>query len=329
MVCAQVINESLKDILHKNPHVMLVGEDIEDPYGGAFKITKGLSSLYPAQVLSTPISEAALTGLCAGLSSEGYIPVLEIMFGDFTSLIFDQVLNHLSKFRGMYNFQISPHIVIRAPMGGGRGYGPTHSQCLEKFFLGVPGLDIISFSEFHNIPEIYEDAILRRNKPVFIAEYKNIYSSKYQELGEDVSLKKNADFTAFSFTKFQHDDTLILTYGGPTKMCLDIAKKALFEHEIYSSVVSFNNLKSFRVSLLENFIKDNMKILTVEESGVTHGWGAYMLSVLNQRGLLDRQSLKVKCVGSMDYPVPSCSKLENTVLVNGTKIMESLMELVQ
>ena len=83
---------------------------------------------------STPISEAAITGLSSGMSIQGHKPIVEIMFGDFLTLTFDQIVNNISKFHDMYNKGVRNPIIIRTPMGGRRGYGPTHSQSLEKFF---------------------------------------------------------------------------------------------------------------------------------------------------------------------------------------------------
>ena len=94
--------------------------------------------------LTTPISEAGIVGVATGLALRGLRPVVEIMFGDFMTLAADQVINHLAKFRYMYNDQVRVPVVIRTPMGGRRGYGPTHSQTLEKLFLGVPGLSVLA-----------------------------------------------------------------------------------------------------------------------------------------------------------------------------------------
>ena len=123
--------------------MILLGEDILDPYGGSFKVTRGLSTLFPDQVWTTPISEAGITGIAGGMALRGMRPVVEIMFGDFTTLIADQVSITsrnsvqciLSRFRA---------VVIRTPMGGPRLW-PNHSQSLEKFFRG-PGLTVITLS---------------------------------------------------------------------------------------------------------------------------------------------------------------------------------------
>ncbi|MFH1634007.1 MAG: hypothetical protein ABIG63_08335, partial [Chloroflexota bacterium] len=138
------LNTALHFALASDERVIILGEDILDPYGGAFKVTRGLSTAFPDRVLTTPISEAGIVGVAAGMAMRGLRPVVEIMFDDFITLIADQVVNHIAKFRWMYNDQVRVPLVIRTPMGGWRGYGPTHSQTLEKLFLGVPGLRVLA-----------------------------------------------------------------------------------------------------------------------------------------------------------------------------------------
>ncbi|MFL7894258.1 MAG: alpha-ketoacid dehydrogenase subunit beta, partial [Anaerolineales bacterium] len=130
------LNQALHRALQEDETVFILGEDILDPYGGAFKVSQGLSTSYPGRVFTTPVSESGIIGLATGMALRGLHPIAEIMFGDFTTLIADQVINHAAKFRYMYNDQVRVPIVIRTPMGGRRGYGPTHSQTLEKLFLG-------------------------------------------------------------------------------------------------------------------------------------------------------------------------------------------------
>ncbi|MBW4985688.1 hypothetical protein KZZ07_24400 [Mameliella sp. CS4] len=112
---------------------MIIGEDIADPYGGAFKATKGNGQDFPDAIVSTPISEAGLVGVAAGYSLAGRRGIAEIMFGDFVTYAFDQIVNGISKYHHMYGKQASCPVTIRMPMGGKRGYGATHSQSLEKF----------------------------------------------------------------------------------------------------------------------------------------------------------------------------------------------------
>ena len=136
------LNNALDELLAGHPEVIVLGEDLHDPYGGAFKVTAGLSTRYPGRVISTPISEAGVVGAAIGLALHGHRPVVEIMFADFLSLAMDQLYNHAVKFPGMFPEARVP-LVIRTPSGGRRGYGPTHSQSPENLMTGVPGLTIV------------------------------------------------------------------------------------------------------------------------------------------------------------------------------------------
>ena len=125
------LNSYFKEAL-KDCNSLFIGEDVLSPYGGAFKASNNLSELFPNQVFSTPISEAAIVGIGNGLALAGMKPYVEIMFGDFITLCMDQIVNHSSKYFHMYNKKARCPIVVRTPMGGNRGYGPTHSQTLRQ-----------------------------------------------------------------------------------------------------------------------------------------------------------------------------------------------------
>src|SRR5512140_2528947 len=160
------LNQALQRAFAANPDVVLLGEDLLDPYGGAFKVSRGLSTAYPERVLSTPISEAALVGLAGGMALRGLRPVAEIMFGDFLTLAADQLINHAAKFNWMYNHTAAAPMVVRTPMRGRRGYGPTHSQSLEKHFLGVPGLLVAAVNPVTDAGELLERAVAQSESPV-------------------------------------------------------------------------------------------------------------------------------------------------------------------
>ena len=168
MLVNKSINNALRDLLKSDKKVLLIGEDILDPYGGAFKVTKNLSNLFPSQVYASPISEAGIVGVGTGLSMKGFKPIIEIMFGDFLTLCADQIINHLSKFHFLHNSLKPSSIVIRTPMGGGRGYGPTHSQSLEKLYLGVDGLTIIAQNIFANAGDLLKNSVNLGSPVIFI-----------------------------------------------------------------------------------------------------------------------------------------------------------------
>ena len=172
--CGQALNAALHEIFERDERVYLLGEDLLDPYGGAFKISQGLSTRWPDRVLTTPVSEPSMFGVAAGLALRGYRPILEIMFGDFIALGLDQVVNGIAKFRAMFDDRVTVPLVVRTPMGGRRGYVPTHSQSLEKLLVGVPGITVVAPSECHDLGGMLAEAV-DDDEPVFFIENKLMY----------------------------------------------------------------------------------------------------------------------------------------------------------
>ena len=207
------INNSLKKLMKNNKDLYLIGEDVLDPYGGAFKVTKEISSLYPSRVITTPISEAAIAGIACGMSMNGKKVILEIMFGDFLSLTFDQILNHISKFQWLFN-NIKMPLIIRTPMGGYRGYGATHSQSIEKHFCGIPNLNVISLDRYCDIDKIYKNSLVS-NKPTLIIENKILYSKE--------------QFDTKDLPNFEKPDIFCISYGGVLDLCVETSKEILNE----------------------------------------------------------------------------------------------------
>ncbi|HLF89010.1 MAG TPA: thiamine pyrophosphate-dependent enzyme, partial [Anaerolineales bacterium] len=172
------LNTALHRAFTADDRVHLIGEDLLDPYGGAFKATRGLSTQFPNRVHTSPVSEAGIVGIATGMALRGLLPVVEIMFGDFTLLAADQLINHAAKFREMYDDQVRVPLVVRTPMGGRRGYGATHSQTLEKHFLGAPGLRVLAPTAFGDPGALLEHAILHDPDPVLFVENKLLYLAK-------------------------------------------------------------------------------------------------------------------------------------------------------
>ena len=246
---SSLINETLNDLLEQNNDLILLGEDIEDKnifnpkeYGGAFKVTKDLSIKYPNQVFNTPISEAAITGISSGYVLAGGKAILEIMFGDFTTLIFDQLLQHASKFEDMYAGKIHCPLIVRTPMGGRRGYGPTHSQSLEKFFLGIPNLSVIALNHRISPRYVYGTLISSFNNPCLVIENKILYTvenSKSKLAGYNYSFNKKSDTmpNLMISPKDYPSELTILCYGGSLIEIEKVAEKLCIEDEVFVDII--------------------------------------------------------------------------------------------
>jgi len=332
--------ESLNTALHRafadDERVLLLGEDVLDPYGGAFRVTHGLSTAYPERVLTTPVSEAGMVGVAAGMALRGLRPVVEIMFGDFITLIADQVINHIAKFRWMYNDAVSLPLVIRAPMGGRRGYGPTHSQTLEKLYLGVPGLRVLAPTALGDPGELLYDVIRFTDQPVLFIENKLLYTVPLH--GEDLA----ADFVISEVGTENGDGRVpalglsirgappanltLAAYGYMAELALQAARRLAYEHEVFVDLVVPSELSTFNLQPILASLEHTHRLLTIEEGGYTLGWGAEVAARAAEA--LGSRLHAVRRVAGRDLPVPASAPLEASILPDVEQIVQAALKLV-
>ncbi len=300
------------------------------PYGGAFKVTRGLSTKFPGRVLTTPISEATIVGLASGMALRGLRPVAEIMFGDFVTLTADQVINHAAKFRWMYNDQVRVPIVIRTPMGGRRGYGPTHSQSLEKLFLGVPGLKVLAPNSVGD-PAALLEAAIADNDPVLFIEHKLLYTRPLLvpgqgDLVEFDLTKGEGAYPNFALRfKNQTPRLTLATYGFNFELARAAALHLVYEHEVFADIILFSQLSPFDISPLLPSLSQTRHLLTVEEGGLSLGWGAEIAARVAEVGMGD---MKVRRVAALDLPIGNSKALEDAILPSQEMISQAALELV-
>jgi pyruvate/2-oxoglutarate/acetoin dehydrogenase E1 component len=330
----QALNEAMHEAMARDERVVFLGEDILDPYGGAFKVAKGLSTSFPDRVFTTPISEAAITGIAAGLALRGMRPVVEIMFGDFLALAFDQFLNHACKYRWMYHDQVRVPMVVRTPMGGRRGYGPTHSQCTEKYFLGIPGLRVVAANALCDPKALLLDAILSDDEPTLFVEHKLLYLSQLGQKRYVGKLEITQPNSCFLYPSVSvqvlgapRADVTIATYGYMADLVLDAAWRLAMEEEVFAEVIVPTCLSPLDAAPILNSFQRTGRLLTVEEGTVSLGWGSEVLSLVAEQAPLGCR-LVARRLGAWDLPIPSSRPLENVVLPSVQDIFDSTMRLV-
>jgi pyruvate/2-oxoglutarate/acetoin dehydrogenase E1 component len=329
---AQALNEALHEVFERRSDVYLLGEDVLDPYGGAFKVTRGLSERYPDRVLTTPVSEAALFGVAAGMALRGLRPVLEVMFGDFLALGFDQLVNGISKFREMYDGQVSVPLVIRTPMGGRRGYGPTHSQSLEKLLLGVPNLTVVAGSELHDLGGMLVDAI-EDDAPVVFVENKLLYGRPLRRpvdgyVDEFRCSEAPGSYPALSLSAndFGPAAATIATYGGMAPIVLDAAAELVLERELFCEVVVLGRLLPLDLGPVLESVARTGALVTAEEGGLTGGIGAEIAARVQETAWSDLRA-PIRRVAARDGIIPAAPALEADVLPSVEDVVEAVLAL--
>jgi pyruvate/2-oxoglutarate/acetoin dehydrogenase E1 component len=330
--CVQVLNETLHELFAERDDVFLLGEDILDPYGGAFKVTQGLSDAHPDRVLTTPISEASLFGVAAGMALRGQRPILEIMFGDFIALGMDQIVNGLAKCREMYDDQVTVPLVVRTPMGGRRGYGPTHSQSLEKLLLGVPNVVVVAASECHDLRGLLTNAV-EDDRPVFFVENKLMYGRPNRRpedghIGELAVREAGTRYPALTFsgTDFSEGSVTVVTYGGMLPVALEAVTELIIEHEIFCEVVALSQLLPMELEPVLESVARTGALVTAEEGTLTGGFGAEIAARVQEAAWSDLRG-PVQRVAARDGIIPSARSLEDEMLPGVADVVEAILVL--
>jgi 2-oxoisovalerate dehydrogenase E1 component len=323
------IHEALRDHLTNDHSAFLLGEDIEGPYGGAFKVTRDLSTQFAGRVRNTPISEAAIVGLANGLALSGMRPVCEIMFGDFLTLAADQIINHASKFRWMYNDQVTVPLVLRTPMGGKRGYGSTHSQCLEKHFLGLPGTRVLAIHHRYDPEAVYRRLFATVDRPTLVIENKMLYAEYIQHHTVPGFWCEHTeeDFPTTRIRSQTKPDITIACYSA----CLVDAEKAmdrLFEeHEVVAEIICPTQIYPLRIEPILESARVSGRLLVVEEGQLFCGFGAEVLAAVHEA--CPGTPLITRRLGAAPHPLPCCKSAETESLPSADSIIRISLEMLR
>jgi pyruvate/2-oxoglutarate/acetoin dehydrogenase E1 component len=264
------------------------------------------------------------------------------MFGDFLTLAADQIINHIAKFRWMYNDQVRLPLVIRTPMGGRRGYGPTHSQSLEKHFLGVPGLRVLAPCALGNPGALLQAAILQDDDPVLFIENKLLYLQPIQdqvslsefELSQHTLLALQTLDAALDPANYAPAYTLsirgapaahltLATYGYALELARQAALRLAYEHEIFMEIVALTQLSPFVIAPVLASVERTRRLLTLEEGSISLGWGAEILAQTS--AAMGGHLQQAARLAARDLPVPASGPLEAQVLPG----VEDILRLAQ
>ncbi len=316
----QIIRETLAAELRRDPSVFLMGEDI-GVYGGAFGVTRGLIEEFgPGRVRDTPISEQALTGIAIGAAVAGQRPVIEIMFMDFITLAVDQLVNMAAKVHPIYG-QACP-LVIRTPPGGGRGYGATHSQSLERLFAGVPGIKIAAPSNAADASGLLQTAI-RDNNPVLFLEHKLLYPQRFEV---DDELPPPIPFGRAKVARAGRDLTIV-AWSHMAWVAQHAAAKLAAE-DIEAEVIDLLTLNPLDIDTIVSSAKRTGRVMVLEEGPKTGGFAAEIAAQVAEHAY-EYLEQPVRRLAGADFPVPSAKNLEAACLPSLNDILALARELVQ
>jgi pyruvate/2-oxoglutarate/acetoin dehydrogenase E1 component len=324
----KALNMGLHNMMKADDRVFFMGEDVMDPYGGAFGISKGLSTAFPEQVIPSPISEAGMVAWGVGAALAGLRPVVEIMFGDFLTLAADQMLNHAAKYRWISNERVDVPLIVRTPMGGGKGYGPTHSQSIEKMFMGVPHLNVIAPNLLLDPGELLRRCVCYESNPTLFIEHKLLYPQPLYQIKNNrfgnfyIRFSEEMFPTAFlSLIEFDRPDVCLMAYGGMAQKALEVAERLLIEKEITADVIIPTQL--YPQASMADFLNGAGLVVTIEEGQEFCGWGAEIVASMNESAsCLNTRFLRI---AAACCPIPAAIPLEQAALPSTDNIIQAIM----
>lgn len=321
----QLINDFFKTYLAENPRALFIGEDVLSPYGGAFKVARDLSTLFPKQVLTTPISEAAITGIGNGLALAGMKPFVEIMFGDFITLTLDQIVNHASKFHHMYNKTVNCPLVLRTPMGGWRGYGPTHSQTLDKLLIGIDNINLVALNALID-PRIIYQSIAEQTQPTIVIENKLDYGRRILDK-TIVNYVFEASSHAFPFVRvlpLRSEPTItIVTYGGMVSFVLEAIEEIFYQTGAKPEIIIPTKIYPLDYLPILSSVEHTGYLFVVEESSVPGGFGNEVIANIVEN--CDRP-FTARRIGALPVPIAAAKNLEYQILPSKEKIITEIKD---
>ncbi len=289
------ISDALEQSMEKYPELVLMGQDIAE-YGGAFKVTEGFVEKFGKErIRNTPLCESAIVGAALGLSLEGYKSVMEMQFGDFVTVGFNQIINNLAKIH--YRWGQNADVVIRMPTGGGVGAGPFHSQSNEAWFVHTPGLKVVYPSTPADAKGLLIAAINDPN-PVLFFEHKALYRSitgNVPDVYYEIEIGKAKRVN-------EGEDISIITYGAGVHWALDYAKN---NPQVSIDILDLRSLLPLDYDAIRRSVEQTGKVLILHEDCLTGGIGGEISAWIAEH-----------CYNLLDAPIMRCASLDTPIPFN-------------
>jgi len=302
---SEAINRALDQEMQRDPRVFLWGEDIS--LGGYFNVTNGLLEKFGAgRVIDTPISENGIVGGAVGAAMTGMRPVAEILFADFLTCCMDPILNQAAKLRYMTGGQVSVPLTIRTPVGSGIGMAAQHSQSMEKFFFGIPGLIVIAPSDAYTAMGLLKSAI-RSNNPVLFFEHKLLYADAGKIPADEYTLPIGK-----ARIVRPGRDVTIVTYLLGVGIGLETAR-ILARNGIEAEVIDLATLYPLDTQAILASVAKTGYLATIEEGTFSGSVGTEVIARTAVAGFSLLKAAPVK-MAAPECPIAYAKNLENAML---------------
>ena len=315
----QAIAAAIADEMRENPDVVVFGEDVAVAEG-PFKTSAGLLAEFgPLRVRDTPIAEMGFMGAAVGAAATGLRPVTEIMFVEFLGVALDQLVTEAAKFNYLSGGKVKAPMVMRASVGAGLGFGCQHSQVMESWLVGAPGLKIAVVSGPHNAYGITRAAI-RDDNPVAVLEPRILYAVR----GDVTTGTEGIIPLGQAAVPVSGDDITLVCCGSTVATCLQAAGAA---DGWSGDVIDLQTLQPWDVDAVLASVRRTGRMATVEECPYSGGWGADIVSTVVAEAFGDLKAPPIRLTAP-DTHVPFGKELEQRYLPSVAYVGEQVSRLL-
>ncbi len=315
LTMAEAVREALSEEMRRDPSVLILGEDVAEA-GTPFKVLSGMVEEFgKSRVIDTPISEPGFTGIGVGAAMTGLRPVVDIMFGDFLTLVMDQLVNQAAKVHYMSGGAWKVPMVLRTTLGASRRSAAQHSQSLQAWVSHVPGLKVVLPSTPYDAKGLLKTAI-RDDNPVIFFEDKMMFRMKGPVPVEDYTIPFGvADI------KREGEDITIVATSSMVQVALGAAK-LLEEIGFSAEVVDPRTTWPLDEKTLIESAKKTSRAIVVDEGYEKYGITAEIASVIATGAFYDLDA-PVKRIGAMHVPIPFSPPLEDATIPTEKSVFEA------
>lgn len=313
------INHGLREEMERNPKIVMWGEDVADPKGGVFGVTRGLTNQFGDRVSNSPLAEASIAGVAGGMALAGYKPIVEIQFADYLWPAAMQLRDEIPTVRWRSSGVWTCPVVVRMAVGGYIKGGPWHSTCVESFFAHIPGWRVV-------FPSCAEDAkglikaAARSEDPVIFLEHKGLYRRVQAKTPEP-----DADFIVplgQGRIRREGTDLTIVTWGSSVYHALEVAQH-LEQQGRSIEVLDLRSIVPLDEELMYNSIRKTNRVVIAQEDTLTMGFGAEIAARISSK-CFDALDAPLLRVAAKDSFVPSAPALEALVLPSAKDLLSAV-----
>lgn len=317
------ITHGLREEMERNPRIVMWGEDIADPKGGVFGVTRGLANAFPGRVSNAPLAEASIAGVAAGMAIGGYKPIVEMQFGDYLWPAALQLRDEIPTVRWRSQGQWDCPVVVRVAVGGYIRGGPWHSACVESFFSHIPGWYVVFPSNAEDAKGLIK-AAARAKDPVVFLEHKALYR-KIQAKSPEPDAGYILPFGKGRVVR-EGTDVTIVTWGATVYHATELARQMATEGRSLE-ILDLRTLIPLDEELIYRSIRKTSRVVILHEDSLTMGFGAEIAARVGEH-CIEALDAPIVRVAAKDTFVPNAPNLETAVLPNVDDLRRAVEKLL-